>query len=424
MKKVELLSPVGSYKGLLAAINAGADAVYLSGKQFTARAYAENFDEAELINAIETAHLFGVKVYLTLNTLVKQNELKDVYEYLLPLHKAGLDGVIVQDVGAVFEIHNRLPNLEIHASTQMSVTGSYAVKYLKEFGVTRVVPAREISLEEIKAIKNETGIEIEAFIHGAMCYCYSGQCLFSSVLGGRSGNRGRCAQPCRLPYNLPGNNKEVYPLSMKDMCTLPIISKLIEAGIDSFKIEGRMKKPVYAAGVTSIYRKYIDRYYAGEDINVTKSDMDILNNLYIRSEISEGYYNKHNGKDMITLSSPAYRESSERVINDICERFVDPLPKKRIKAVAYFKVNEPSRITITSEDITIDETGLVVSVAQNAPVTKERLKEQLLKTGDTFFEFEELVINADENIFVPMKAVNELRRNALNKLKENIIYGR
>ena len=258
-KKVELLAPCGSYESFLAAVRAGADAVYLGGKAFGARAYAENFSEEELISVIRQAHLFGVSVYLTVNTLVKEQEFSAVYEYILPLYEAGLDGAIVQDMGFFRFLRRNFPGLKLHASTQMTITGSYGAAFLKEMGCERIVPARELSLQEIKAIKRKVPIEIEVFVHGAMCYCYSGQCLMSSMIGGRSGNRGRCAQPCRLPYKTAG--KEGYFLSLKDMNTLEHLPELIEAGVDSFKIEGRMKRPEYVAGVVSIYRKYIDKYY-------------------------------------------------------------------------------------------------------------------------------------------------------------------
>ena len=267
-RRVELLAPAGNYESFLGAICAGADAVYLGGEKFGARAYADNFSEEEICRAVSYAHVFGRKVYLTVNTLMKESELEELIPYLEPFYLAGLDGVIVQDIGALLAIKEAFPGLELHASTQMSITGSYGAGMLKELGVVRVVPARELSLSEIESLGRETGLEIEAFIHGAMCYCYSGQCLFSSILGGRSGNRGRCAQPCRLPYRIGGDGKpgtEQYPLSLKDMCTISFLPKLIEAGISSFKIEGRMKKPEYAAGVTAIYRKYIDLYYEKGD---------------------------------------------------------------------------------------------------------------------------------------------------------------
>ena len=277
MRKVELLAPAGNYESFLGAVHAGADAVYLGGARFGARAYADNFTEEEVCRAIRYAHIYGRKVYLTVNTLVKEREFHDIYQYLLPFYEEGLDGVIVQDLGVFQAVGEWFPALARHVSTQMAVTGFRGAEYLRALGAERIVPARELSLAEIKEIKKRTDIEIETFIHGAVCYCYSGQCLFSSVIGARSGNRGRCAQPCRLPYRTPdgsskeeplwksrlgrSNGKHIYPLSLKDMCTVELLGELIEAGIDSFKIEGRMKSPEYAAGVTGIYRKYIDRYY-------------------------------------------------------------------------------------------------------------------------------------------------------------------
>ncbi|HBA70404.1 MAG TPA: hypothetical protein DCZ40_13770, partial [Lachnospiraceae bacterium] len=241
MRKVELLAPAGNYECFLGAVHAGADAVYLGGTKFGARAYADNFTEDEVCNAIRYAHIYGRKVYLTLNTLIKERELEEVYEYLLPYYEAGLDGVIIQDLGVFQAVGEWFPLLPRHVSTQMTVTGSLGAAYLKELGAARIVPARELSLAEIKEIKKNVNIEIETFIHGAVCYCYSGQCLFSSMIGGRSGNRGKCAQPCRLPYEIEKSGRKIHPLSLKDMCTVELLNQLIEAGIDSFKIEGRMK---------------------------------------------------------------------------------------------------------------------------------------------------------------------------------------
>ena len=272
--KVELLSPAGDMEGFYGAIHAGADAVYLSGKQFGARAYADNFSEEEILEAIRYAHLFGRKVYLTVNTLVKEFEMDKLFLFLKPLYEAGLDAVIVQDFGVLHFIRENFPHLDIHASTQMTITGKLGCEVLLEQGASRVVPARELSLSEIAEIKKTVPVELECFIHGAMCYCYSGQCLFSSFLGERSGNRGRCAQPCRLPYGIDGKN-ELYPLSLKDMNTLEYIPQLIEAGIDSFKIEGRMKKPEYTAGITSVYRKYIDQYYKKQWAGVSARDREL-----------------------------------------------------------------------------------------------------------------------------------------------------
>ncbi|HBH92258.1 MAG TPA: peptidase, partial [Bacteroides sp.] len=255
MKNVELLAPAGTYEAFRAAINAGADAVYLGGSAFGARAYAGNFDKEQLLEALDFAHIRDRKVYLTVNTLLKENEMGEpLYDYLLPFYEAGLDAVIVQDWGVFDLIQKAFPGLDIHASTQMAVTGCASAGLLKRMGATRVVPARELTLDDIKKIDQNVDIEIESFVHGALCYSYSGQCLMSSMLGDRSGNRGRCAQPCRMKYD------NEYVLSLKDMCTLELIPQLVQAGVDSFKIEGRMKSSEYVAGVVSVYRRYLDKY--------------------------------------------------------------------------------------------------------------------------------------------------------------------
>ena len=247
-REIEILAPAGSYESLKAAIAAGADAVYVGGNRFGARAYANNFSEEELLEAIDYVHLHGKKIYLTVNTLLKEKELeRELYSYLLPYYRQGLDAVIVQDSGVLRFVREYFPSFPIHASTQMTITGADGARFMEEQGVERIVTARELSLKEIKEISEKTSLEIESFVHGALCYCYSGQCLYSSLLGGRSGNRGQCAQPCRLPYKVDG--KTSYVMSLKDLCTVEFIPDLAEAGIYSFKIEGRMKKPEYVAAV-------------------------------------------------------------------------------------------------------------------------------------------------------------------------------
>lgn len=305
---VELLAPAGSFETLCAAVNAGADAVYIGGSMFGARAYAENPDEDMLIRGIEYCHLRGKKLYLTVNTLLKEKELETMlYPYLLPYYQNGLDAVIVQDMGVVRFIQEYFPGLDIHASTQMTVTGAGAASFLQNLGLTRVVPARELSLKEIKEIA-ATGIEVETFIHGAMCYAYSGQCLFSSMIGGRSGNRGRCAQPCRMNYTCTNAQKHTsgYLLSMKDMCTIDLLPDILDAGVMSLKIEGRMKRAEYAAGVVSVYRKYLDLYLkAGrKGYRVSQEDRQILMDLYNRGGFSDGYYKRHNGSVMMSMDRP------------------------------------------------------------------------------------------------------------------------
>lgn len=321
MNRIEILAPAGSIEGMKAAINAGCDAVYIGGTKFGARAYANNLEEEMLLSAIDYAHIRGKQLYLTVNTLLKNEELKDeLYQYLQRFYFQGLDAVIVQDVGAMRFIHEHFPKLPIHASTQMTLTMAEGINELKKYGVTRMVPARELSISEIQRIRQTTDVEIEAFVHGALCYSYSGQCFMSSMIGGRSGNRGRCAQPCRMEYQVEEANKVVsekdnsYVLSPKDMCTLPMVARMIEAGIDSFKIEGRMKRPEYAAGVVLAYRKQADLYYdlgakgyeqyKKDHPHMLKEEMQKLQDLYNRGGFSTGYYDMHNGKSMMSMHRP------------------------------------------------------------------------------------------------------------------------
>lgn len=311
-KKPEILAPAGSMDALKAAVRAGADAVYLGGNMFGARAYADNFDEPSLIEGIEYCHLYGVKVYLTVNTLFRNDELQKLYEYLKPYYLVGLDAVIVQDLGVMKYIHDVFPDLPIHASTQMTITTPYSYMLLKDYGVTRVVPGRELSNRELFAMKKrDFSPELEVFVQGALCYCYSGQCLMSSFIGGRSGNRGRCAQPCRLPYSVfqrDGNEispKGEYLLSPKDLCGLSNVPQLINMGIDSFKIEGRMKKPLYVAACVRAYRKVVDAFFEHSltEEMIKKYTLE-MSYLFNRGGFTDGYYEQHNGRDMMSLKQP------------------------------------------------------------------------------------------------------------------------
>lgn len=425
-KKAELLAPAGNYQALIGAINAGADAVYLGGNKFSARAYADNFTEEELLKALCYTHICGKKLYLTLNTLIKEKEFSQLYDYVRPLYEAGLDGIIVQDLGVWSYLREVFPGLPLHASTQMTITSAMGALLLKQAGASRIVPARELSLEEIKDIKAKSGLEIECFIHGAMCYCYSGQCLFSSILGGRSGNRGRCAQPCRLPYKVSetdsASSKELYPLSLKDMCTIEYIPKLIEAGIDSFKIEGRMKKPEYTAGVTAVYRKYIDRYY-NTSYQVDKADLDRLYRLYIRSEVQSGYYERYNGREMITIGRGSYLGSDEALLKEISEQYLKEEKKIPVKISGSFKAGEAAALTIEGLDNGITHTsyGEIVQPALKRPMTKEEVLKQLTKTGNSYVDIAGENITAGDNIFVPIASINELRRNAVTAFEDKII---
>ena len=418
----EVLAPAGSFQTFKAVIEAGADAVYVGGSSFGARAYADNFTEEELLEAIDYAHLRGKKVYLTVNTLLKNKEINDdLYDYLLPFYLKGLDAVLVQDFGALSYIHKAFPDLPIHTSTQMTVTGIEGVRLLQSYGVTRVVMARETSLAEMKKIHEATGMELEAFVHGALCYCYSGQCLFSSLLGGRSGNRGRCAQPCRLAYTVMDENhkellKDSYILSMKDMCGIRDINELKEAGVYSLKIEGRMKRPEYAAGVVSFYRKYVDSLKP-----VSDSDYNKLKSLGNRCGFTDKYYFDHNAKDMITYEKPNFAVEDEDFVSRISARYVDTETRLPIKGICVLNEGNNSFLTVECKNYVYTATGQTVDKAQKKPLIKEDVAKRLSKTGDTSFVFEELEVIMDDNIFMPNGAINELRRSALEGLKNEIL---
>lgn len=503
---VELLAPAGNYEAFLGAINAGADAVYLGGEKFGARAYAENFDKAQILRALHVAHFYGKKVYLTVNTLLKEQEIQELPGFLAPFYEAGLDGVIVQDFGVFRQIRAQFPGLPLHGSTQMAVTGRRGAAFLQAQGAARIVPARELSLEEVREIKEKTGMEVECFIHGAMCYSYSGQCLFSSILGGRSGNRGRCAQPCRLPYEIwesenvcsdkslnvetgrldvrerenvysrkdsyAGNCPDrrltgaCYPLSLKDMCTLAFLPALLEAGIDSLKIEGRMKRPEYAAGVTAIYRKYIDLYerQGAEGFQVDETDLARLKSLYIRSEIQTGYYERQNGREMVTLNAPGYGKTDESLLLEIRERYLRQPEKRLVRLKAFLKVGEPARLQIfcaadgghsdaaqdarrgggeesgwkaadglplcdadsapreEHQTATFSATvsGEMVQPARKAPLTAEDVQKQLMKLGESLLAAKACEVSLEGDCFLPVRALNELRRQAVEAFEGEV----
>ena len=374
---------------------------------FGARAYANNFTEEELLEAIDFAHLRGVKVYLTVNTLIKNSEFSKLYDYLLPYYKRGLDAVIVQDIGVVKAIHEYFPSMEIHTSTQMTVTGADGVRFLSQFGVTRVVMAREVSLAEMKRIHEETGMELEAFVHGALCYSYSGQCLFSSILGGRSGNRGRCAQPCRLPYTVEGK-KDEYILSLKDMCGIKALDKLHDAGVYSLKIEGRMKQLEYACGVVKYYRSYIDSMKP-----VSDADYDRIKALGNRCGFTDRYYFDHNGSDMVTYVKPNFVSNA-----------AEPSPEKRklsIEGELVLREGEPGSLTVKRGDVTYKASIEPVSAALKAPLDKKAAIDRINKTGDTDFEFSHIKAQIGENVFVPNGALNKLRRDAISGLCDKLL---
>lgn len=421
-RDVEILAPAGSMECLRAAVAAGADAIYLGGTKFGARAYAQNLSEEDLVQAIEYVHIHGRKIYMTVNTLLKDRELNELYAYLLPYYKAGLDGVIVQDIGAVKFIGEYFPEMPVHASTQMTITNTLGADFLKRYGITRVVAARELSLKEIRDMKKQTGLEMECFVHGALCYCYSGQCLLSSMIGGRSGNRGQCAQPCRLPYQTEGK-KPADLMSLKDLCTIDILPELIDAGIDSFKIEGRMKQPEYVYTVVKMYRKYADQYLklqkegkGKSSYHVSEADKRELLATYQRRGYCEGYYYQHNGKDMVSLKRPKNgRDGSAEE-----KPWQDIKVQEKINGILTLSVGNRAKLTVSCGDVTVECIGQEVQAAQKQPLDPARIEKQMRKTGNTEFTFDNLKILVEGNVFLTMQALNELRREGIEELTEQI----
>lgn len=450
-KKLEILAPAGSFESLKAAVHAGADAVYMGGGRFGARAYADNPEGDLLLEAIDYAHLYGVKLYLTVNTLLKETELREeLYDYLKPCYEHGLDAVIVQDLGVMKSMQGWFPDLPIHASTQMTLCGAGGAKFLKEAGAERIVLARELSLKEIEKIHREVDVEIECFVHGALCYCYSGQCLFSSILGGRSGNRGRCAQPCRLAYEAAADGRIISKkgenalLSPKDICAVDLIPQIAEAGVYSLKIEGRMKRPEYTAGVVRIYRKYVDQYleHGAKGYQVADEDRKELLLLFNRDGFSRGYYEQHNGRNMMALKNlpPSDKEKREyeTLIASLKKEYVDTEKKRSISGCLYAKAGEPMRLDIRtaesglsghtdlcaekeSEPYHITVFGECPQLPQNRPMEEAQLRKQMEKTGNTPFVWENLRIQAEGPLFVPNQALNSLRREAMEKMQAVIV---
>ncbi len=411
MNITELLSPAGNYECFLAAMKAGADAVYLGASHYGARAYAGNFSEEELLKALDYAHLHDKKIYLTVNTVMKNKELNGLYDFILPFYRNGLDGVIVQDLGVIRFFRKTFPRLNVHTSTQMAVSGTEGIRLLQEFGITRAVLARELTLKEIAAIKRETGVELECFVHGAMCYCYSGKCLFSSFLGNRSGNRGRCAGPCRLPFN----NK--YPLSMKDMCTIELLPELIAAGIDSLKIEGRMKAPGYVAGVTGIYRYYLDRVNEGA-FSVAEKDYKELLRLYTRSGNCTGYYKEYNGRNMITMDKPSYESADDDTMTASYAKYTADSGKIPLRADVSVFAGCPVALTLSGEGTAVTVSGAEPLPAERQPITETTIIKQLNKFGDTPYELSSTEIALGDGLFLPVRDLNELRRSAVEAYTE------
>ena len=491
----ELLAPVGNMECLSAAINAGCDAVYLSGRNFGARSFAGNFSKEELEQAINMCHLYGVKVYITVNTLIYDNEVERFMDYIDYIHKLGCDAVIMQDIGMIDLVRKTYPNLEIHASTQANIHNLEGVKLCEELGIKRVVLARETPIELVKLIKKETNVELEIFVHGALCMSYSGQCLMSALIGSRSGNRGTCAQICRQPYSLEIDNRIVssneYLLSTKDLNTLNNIDKLIECGVDSLKIEGRVKRPEYVYLVTSLYRKAIDNYVKYKQTKITEEDIKDLKKLFNRQFTKGFLFNEENdnfvntyrpnhlgieigrvisykkGQVTIKLTDELNINDGIRIISNndtgivvtkilkdsksvksakkgdiIIIPFKDSVDKnnivlkttdyKQIKEIeekikinkkiniegeCILKLNEPIKLIVNDGKNIVEKcSDYVVEASKTCSTTMDRIKEQLEKLGDTIYLFNNLEVEMDSNIFVPINKLNELRRDVMHTL--------
>ncbi len=494
--KAELLAPVGKMENAIAAVENGADALFVGGKLFNARQYADNFTEDELEQIVQYAKLRGVRVYVTVNILIKQGEVEGVYEYLKYLESIGVHAIIVQDLGVAAIARTHFPNLRLHASTQMSAHSIEDVMFLKSLGFKRVVLARELGLREIEEIIKTCDIEIETFVHGALCYSYSGQCLMSSLIGGRSGNRGRCAQTCRMKYSLMDEDKtlvkDAYLLSLKDICSIEFLPELLACGVHSLKMEGRMKSAEYVASVVKTYRKYVDLALSGENYKVAQEDLDILKGVFNRGGFSKGYYFEHGTKAMLTPVSPKHiglkagvvtqfvpktgmatillerelnpgdgleiiRKGKESVgtgVSKKCEKgtsikvhfdhFVEvgsevyltknhnllkvlrasyqkPQRKMPVHLSVVGKVGQPLEVSLQIEDKKVTYKGDVLEAALNAPLTKEQVIKQLTKLGSTSFVAKTHEIIWDETAYMPISQLNEVRRQAVSLLEEEIL---
>ncbi len=497
MKRPELLAPAGNYESFIAAVQGGCDAVYLAGKLYGARSFAGNFSNDEIVSAIKYAHLYGVKVYVTVNTLIYEDEIPNFLKYVHFLHESNVDALIIQDIGMFDLLHQTYPNLELHTSTQMHIHNIEGCKLAQSLGAKRVVIARETPLSLIKEIKNQVDVELEVFIHGALCISYSGQCLMSSMIGGRSGNRGTCAQCCRQPYDLIVDhhkvNEDKYLLSTKDLNTLDNIGSLIDAGVDSLKIEGRMKRPEYIFWVVSLYRKAIDSYLATGKVEITKQDINNLKKLFNRSFTKGFLFNEENnnftneyrpnhmgvnigkvinddgkminikltdelnihdgiriinhdedigqevtimycGKEKVKSAKPGsvislpltgHVTKGDIVVKTTDGKLIDDIQKlitqsPRHVPLTFFveaKINQPLKLKVTDEVHLVSvSSDYLVQASKNNPVGTDIIKKQIAKLGNTIYTMQDCQLDVDENIFIPLQKINELRRTAIEKL--------
>ena len=414
-----LLSPAGDFDTFGRVLKSGADAVYAAGPRFGARALARNFSDEELKEAIDICNLNGRRFFLTVNTLFRDDELSDVLRFIEPLYLRGLNGVIVQDMGAAMQIKRHFPGMSLHSSTQLGIYTPYGAKLLERAGFDLAVLPRELGLSEIRHIADSTDMELECFIHGALCFCYSGQCLLSSLIGARSGNRGYCAQPCRLPYTPVIDGKEAgkgYPLSLKDLCAYDSVMELICAGVNVLKIEGRMKSAEYAAGVTAIYRELID---GNGD---AARDRQRLLALGSRSGFTNGYI-KERVKDMVTYDDPSHFADKEAV-NEYGgipgdKGMKDPTADMKLSVYG----NKPMELTVTGLGMSVMVEGDIAQIAKKRPMCEEDFIKSLSKTGGSGFDAGEISVSTDGVSFVPKGAINELRRRGLRALTDELLKG-
>ena len=501
MNEIELLAPVGSFDALKAAVQNGANAVYLGGKDFSARASANNFDREELIEAVKYAHIRDVRVFVTTNTLIKQNEIEDFVEYAKFLYDIDVDALIMQDIGVAMLIHDLLPDFELHASTQMVAHSLEDVQYLESVGFKRVVLARELTVDEIKYICDNTNVDIEVFVHGALCVCYSGGCLMSSMIGNRSGNRGRCAQPCRQKYTMIdiSTGEEIhsngeYLLSTKDLNTIEDVDKIIETGVLSLKIEGRMKKPEYVATVINSYRNAIDEYQATKKVNISTETMEDLYTIFNRKftkglilgEVGEDVmnsnvpnnqglyvgkvvdYNKKakrlkiklegtlkkgdginlgggtigriiKGKEIVQIgykgetieldfigearkNQPVFKTSDTNLIDKAQKTYTQDkeFAKNLIDAEITIKLGEYPELKLIDKNnnsVTVKGDKLVEKALKVA-LGEEKIETQIKKLGNTPYELDDLKINLDKGVSMPISLINQMRREAIELLDE------
>ncbi|MBQ9531348.1 MAG: U32 family peptidase [Eubacterium sp.] len=406
--KIEILAPCGSRESIFAAVRCGANAVYLGMKDFNARRNADNFDEDELEEVISYCHARNVKVYITINTLISDSEMKTAYKTVETAMHCGADGFIVQDLGLAKLIHKCFPTARLHASTQCSVATPDGFNKLKELGFCRAVLPREMSLEEIRDIRSKTDIELEIFVHGALCMCVSGQCYLSSMLGSRSGNRGLCAQPCRLSFS--ADNSGSFDLSLKDLSLISKIKEIQSAGVISLKIEGRMKRPEYVAAAVTTCKKALCGTYSPDDETVLKS-------VFSRSGFTDGYFTGKR-QDMFGTRSKEDVVSANSVLKELARLYDKEKPLVPLKFEFICRENEPISLTASANNKCVTLKGSIPEKAINKPLTEEKLKERLSKLGATQYYAQKIKITLDEGLIVPASEINELRRTVCAMLDE------